>query len=383
MMSGKAYQEIGMLKAGQSKRFHFSLCPDADIVRTGVIGDGSCLVHCLLRAHSREYAAANIPSKCAMAAEIRSRLASKISVNVWKNIHGGTVAFVSWQEKLLYFTKKMYEFIENGNKENLNEFVKNMISDVVSRDGQRESLRQVFKVFSIKFLTGDNGVFDQVAYKHCSSIDEATDLILEVTEKRISDILEANEIKKEKINKIIIKYVSMLKTIMNTTEEYCFSEFVHLMRSVSHLDQSQLGLLGNMFGYDIFIIDAKNRLPYFGGEGEGESFLCKKRKTVFILWVNDCHYEILGRIIPDTNQVQRVFEVDDDIVEIVRCYVTEPELFGSKYSHLLQYLPASIRRQHASSTRQKNIQSDGIPLVDSDVEQSDLESDASRSESDE
>ena len=64
----------------------------------------------------------------------------------------------------------------------------------------------------------------------------------------------------------------------------------------------------------------------------------KGRKSLIILWVGNCHYEIMGELLPG-NKITRDFESDHPVIKKIHTYLYFPEKVIAEYSDLVAYLP--------------------------------------------
>ena len=106
------------------------------------------------------------------------------------------------------------------------------------------------------------------------------------------------------------------------------------MNTGSHIDSSLIGFLSDFFDRDLYFIYADKRMPYRGMGNEN----IKGRKSLIILWVGNCHYEIIGELLPK-NKILRDFEPDHPIIKKINTYLYFPEKIRLEYPDLIPYLP--------------------------------------------
>ena len=90
-----------MLPVNKSVVFNSPLEGDDVLVRTGTIAEGSCFLHSLLHAYSKEYISLNIKGRMEFVRRFRASLASKIDREDWEKMGGGIIAKVPFQENVL------------------------------------------------------------------------------------------------------------------------------------------------------------------------------------------------------------------------------------------------------------------------------------------
>lgn len=132
----------------------------------------------------------------------------------------------------------------------------------------------------------------------------------------------------------------MIKEILEQAENDTYVEYKRSLKSVGEsIDSFNIQTISDYFNRDIYFIDGKNRMPY-NNSSTTENF--HRRKSIIILWVNDNHYEVIGRLIKD-NRIQREFDHDDPLVKKIYTVLVQPTKVAEVYPDLTAYLPKEYR----------------------------------------
>ena len=138
-----------------------------------------------------------------------------------------------------------------------------------------------------------------------------------------------------------------------------------LERVSEDVDSYTIEFISNRFNRDVYFLDGTNRLPYNTCPTTNN---IKGRKSMVVLWVGGNHYEIVGRLLPG-NRIQREFAADDELINRIRTFMTQPEKIKDLYPELIEHLPRSYRsgsspkrrdtrRSTSSKKSMKNYESD-------------------------
>jgi hypothetical protein len=105
------------------------------------------------------------------------------------------------------------------------------------------------------------------------------------------------------------------------------------------VDSTTIGLISNYFDRDLYFIDGRTRLPYQNASYNN----IKNRKSLIIMWTSGVHYEIVGRLKPDS-RIARDFEFYDPLVMRIKTFLQHPNKIPEKYPELIPYLPKNYRQ---------------------------------------
>ena len=126
---------------------------------------------------------------------------------------------------------------------------------------------------------------------------------------------------------------------MNRAEKKSYKDFIKkLCASDVAVDTFMVGVFSDKFNRDIYFLNEKTRLPY----QLGEDVNIKGRKSIILLWVDEKHYEVVGRLLPG-NKIQREFAPDDSLIKLLHMFLFEPRKVGDKYPSLISYLPKDVQ----------------------------------------
>ena len=304
--------------------------PLKKIVRTGTIGEGSCLVHSILRAIDKQYIKLSISEKMEYVKNIRKTL-GKISKVDWENMSNGLVAVISYQENFLLLLNTFYVIVKNYDKFK-NKIKNTYINNIID------------KLLTNKLLPPYTYIINNI------HIDIFEKKILPESYKKAENkpILH---IKLEIVNQTLI-YLNetgvkdyeddirqMLLVISDQAENLSYDNYINkISDKSSFMDTTNIELLSNKFDRDIYFIDGNTRIPY---RGLGEENI-KNRKSIIIIWVNKVHYEIAG-ILLDHNKIQRDFEPTHPFIVKIKTFLYNPWLVSQKYPELKKYLPTEYK----------------------------------------
>ena len=134
----------------------------------------------------------------------------------------------------------------------------------------------------------------------------------------------------------------------------------------------------------MYFLDGTSRLPYNTCPTTAN---IKSRKSMVVLWVGGNHYEIVGRLLPG-NRIQREFPADDELINRIRTFLTDPGKIKELYPDLEQYLPRGYhtespkRRSARMSGSSKEAEEDSDDDSDHYYDSSDQDSEGSEMDSD-
>jgi hypothetical protein len=301
------------------------------LVRTGTIGDGSCLVHSILRSIDSEYNNLPMDKKMDYVRDKRILLGN-ITMEKWEKLSGGMIALISFQESILKFIESFY-MIVNKYQENpkIIEIVKNnSVLNILNKTGIKlGKYLSLTKKIPIDMYEKE---ILPASYGGTNTIRESMKEIVAQSEK----YLVKNGGSDDELRDCKTMIVSIVE------ESYKFSYSMYLDKMVdtrSHLDSNSIELLSDMLDVDLYFLDAATRLPYRGIGVEN----IKGRKSVIVVWIKHCHYECGGLLIGD-NVVKRSFEPDDPLILKFKAFLYDSKAVISDYPELVEFLPMEDRK---------------------------------------
>lgn len=335
-------EKIIMLPPSVSKIFYFPLQGQDQLVRTGTIGDGSCLFHSLCHAYSNEYVRMNDDKKMELVSRLRSNMAKKMNINKWKELNGGMVAMVSFQENVDKLFTNFYRVVEKNKSTNRIKSVslKKVVDSILVDKKSSDLYSSLMQIITLKYVSGGGGVLEK-SYRDCNDIDMCKVNVMKNIENVVSEKLASGGLDSDRVSFLTGKFNKLVNCILGEAENGSYRRYIqNLENSESYIDQYQIDLIAEKFNFDIYFINANNRLPYMTGNDKNNY---KQRTSVIILWIGENHYEIIGRVIDGTKRVERQFKPDDPLIKMLYTLHCNPTKFASKYPEYIHYLPAELR----------------------------------------
>lgn len=256
-----------MLDVDENEIIDIKLLPGRTAIVTGVIGEGSCFIHALLRALSPiEYMKLSEEERTQLAGEVRTIIAGNLDIDEWVKTDTASIVISDGISNVLdklergstTKNKKIREAIKSnpGMKKPQN------VDDIV------RTLQKHIK--SPSALAGELGVI-------LENVDVATVIINEIIKHAFKKEVENLSSIEEYIGDGMIQYIlESLDTL---------AIFINKTRGVNN---------GTTYNYGI-----------------SRNFFEKSRRVVLIAYMHN-HYENIGILVGDT--VKRVFERDDPLI---------------------------------------------------------------------
>jgi hypothetical protein len=335
----KKLEKPEILKPNLSKVFYHPLQGDDQFVRTGTIGDGSCLIHALFHAYSEEYANMDQEKRMTLVKKFRKEISREINIEDWKSINNGMVALISFQEIFLNVFTEIYNTINKSIDGNFK--IKSFtVKEILNKIDIEKNNKYYQAIFSILDLNDLEKTITQ-SYEKVEYIDICINKIIKNFYELLKNKLNKSDLSDSKIESINNKFKLLIEVSSDIVCNLCYKKYINdLGDSEYFLDQTHIEILSDKFNFDIYFIDANTRLPYLTGVNK---MTPKNRNSVFILWINEIHYEILGRVIKNTNKLTRKFESNDPFVIMINMLYTNPKKFSVKYPKYIHFLPKETR----------------------------------------
>lgn len=328
------------------------------LVRTGTIQNGSCFIHSVLHAYSKDYVVMNESGREKFVKKLRMSLARKIDKEHWENMSNGLIAKVPFQENVNKILTDFYTFITRGTV-GKTKSVRNVIRKLIVADKDTETYKLITEMIPL-------GSFEQnilpSSYEKCnenkiSDCKKCISTFAVTYYKTIFDKIKG-EISQENIDFYLNKMKLLVLAIVNEAEDLSYIEYIEsLYDSSIDIDTYNIGLISDKFNRDIYFIDSKTRLPYraydttiknerdvANEKDEKDDITIKKRKSIILMWTGGCHYEIVGRLLPG-NRIQREFEHKDPLIQRIYTFICKPERIPDMYPNLISFLPKNIRQK--------------------------------------
>jgi hypothetical protein len=339
------FSNIKAIEAGKSVVVYSPIEGEDTIVRTGTIGDGSCLFHAIFQACLKEYPSLSQKEKIKLVENVRKKIANTFTIEQWKNLNDGMIYKVSIQENIYKYIEEFYNTIINNKK--------SIFSEIVNSKPTLYSI--ISEILPQKIL--EQQILPKSYQKENANIK--TNIIKEII-TYLDNLEVIQNLVKSKADIIIKTIVNVISQIIDQAEKISYENYIReLENSTEFIDSQNISMISDYFDRDIYFIDAKNRMPY----NNTDNF--KHRKSIIILWVDNIHYEIIGRLLPN-NKIQREFDCDDILIQRINTFLCYPEKIKERYPDLISYLPLSYRSNLETSESETNSDTENESTSESD-----------------
>lgn len=304
----------------------------------GVIVE-NCLFHAIYETTSAEYREKDNSGKKAFVAEKRGELASELTENMWKSISGGEVALLSFQDIFRNLIRGFYMFVINASR---NVMVRTRIQGLkyVIEKVVLENAFDIYKSITeiIPYDQLDTELLDKglncgglVHHGDNSLVDQCLEQVL----------LMANDFFAEKLGDKAEQASYLFYQIGITAENTAYLNYIQELKACEKwIGQTQLELISNNIDRNIFFIDGATRMPYVVA---GCSNFKADRKSIIIVWVDEVHYEPIGKLVNVRRKssgkthanAEREFDWDDDLIQ--KLYLLSCRLDEAKDVYPLLY----------------------------------------------
>lgn len=335
-------EKIVILPPNISKLFYSPLQGKDNFVRTGTLGDGSCLFHSLCHAYSSEYVHMNDDQKTQLVSRLRTSMAKNISIEKWKSLNNSMISIVSFQETVNKIITNFYKVVENNKSTRRikSTTLKKVVDHILVNDHTNDIYKSLLQIITLKSVTGGGGILE-LSYRDCNDIDDCIKNVMKNVTNIVGKKLERGGLETERVHFLTEKFKMLMKCILIESESSAYKKYIHnLQDSKMYVDQYQIDLIADKFDFDIYFINADTRLPYMTATNKNNY---KKRTSVIVLWIGENHYEIIGRVVKGTKRVERKFKPDDPFIKMLYTLHCNPTKFASKYPEYIHYLPSDVR----------------------------------------
>jgi hypothetical protein len=277
---------LNILDTGQTVKFNTSIYRECDLVRTGIISDGSCFLHAILYATSSKYRAADDNKKRSIVSEFRTTLGESLTKDQWLSLNNGELAKISYS---MEFRKLLDELYLDEDK--VIKFILNVIPKEDVDVFFEESLRCV-----------------DLHYGACKMVER----VVSKFQNKLNHLKKYSS-KIENLSKILYSIFDELvqKAIKIALDSYKDS----LCDASQWLGEEHIELLSIIFNYNIYFFDGRTREPYTFGKRPKEPF----EKSLVLLWVQDSHFEVIGKVCDE--RIIRLLNNNDDFIMAIKYYL--------------------------------------------------------------
>ena len=311
----QAYEKPGFLAPGKFQRYA-SLLFTHGTWRIGTEPDGSCFFHALLTATDKAYRSiakrkGQGDERCDIAKALRKNLSKKLTIPVWNSLQGGVPRHFAMTLSLRHVESVVTECIKNPSSRGAHPWV------LASFSGNVEALELVSEVIQGELF--DVGAFSASCKKGEGYMDVAecdkkfckhqvsryvkllSDDIKSLVAAHGSNLVEASG----------EGFAILVRNVARRARDLAFQKVQsHFGDSGQWIGTEFLPFISEQFNMNIFIISGETGLPYL--QAAKKEDYSSDRGTIFLLAVDDTHYECLGFEVKDSESTKAK----------VRCKVT-------------------------------------------------------------
>ena len=375
LMMANQRNPLKKLPVNKSVVFYSPVEGEDVLVRTGTIGEGSCLFHALLHAYSKDYATMDRKGRMKFVFRLRASMAGKVDKESWEEMGKGVISKVPFQENVCEILENFYSFVQKKDKVR-GRSSRRVVKKLIKNEKNSDIYELLTELVPLKTLTltcipkGYDRTQDQ-------KIDQTSLAVCEEVLDHLRSVKEVKQLSDKKIAYIEKKMSELILTTLKESKESAYRSYIKgLERVTEDVDTYTIDFISERFNRDIYFLDGTRRLPYNTFPTNDN---LKGRKSMVVLWVGGNHYEIVGRLLPG-NRIQREFPPDDELINRIRTFLTKPEKISEIYPDLTEYLPRSYQ---SDSPRRRSIKDDDDDDDDDDESvESDHYYDSSDNESD-
>ena len=330
-MEQQQYLAPSILSSGKFAKFTSPMF-EKGCWRIGTISDGSCFFHAIVTSLSKSYRDTEVyTDKIDKVKSIRSTIGSKIDTSNWESLQNGEPCqfkfleqIRSLESEIVKFIKKPKRYSGRKDREWIKDCVKgsstfNLLSSVTSKNlfDMNEFTKNCANKFGkYKTMKERKSIFVKMQLKVC----------VESIEKKIKSLQEKFE--SSEIECAVLDYKRILEKAVDLAENRGLKDLIKSFSNPSTwVGTEYLSFLGDQFNMNIFIVTGTTGLPY----PVDEKAIVKGRSNIFLLHVDECHFESLGFEIKtessrpkircklpwDNEIVKRFLDYDNKQVEVV------------------------------------------------------------------
>lgn len=296
-----------------------------NLVRTGVISDGSCIFHAILSSYSNKYIKLSNDEKIEYIKRLRSTLPDLINKDTWMSLGGGEVSRIGFTEKLVEIISHAYDRVFDR-------------SDISQTDDEYVYLKPIFDYIDNNkticlFICTRLSIEDinmQIIgqYKHDRDVYFDAINFVKFSKKYFKHKYGQNLNEQDTIrfNHLISKLVEFFDYIVKSSIDMAYNECKKYLGDSHHwIGMEYIGFISDIFSVNIYFIDAKTMMPYVFGD----ELMFPHKKSIILLWIGDAHFEIVGVI--EDNTIRRTFNSEEPLIKMIHLYSVNPKKAIKKY----------------------------------------------------
>jgi hypothetical protein len=321
-METYAKYEIPRVLSWGAFELYNNLFTEKETYRVGCISDGSCFFHALFTALDKNYRSirgngskrvdAENERKIIISEE-RCRMSNKITLNNWQQIQNGVPVFHGIVKNIREQEKLSIDFFKTPSKQGLwvfKCFDKNLKQILLIKQ-----LIENVELFNLdnyekNCINSENKYYEIEKMKNIFINSQITNLI-KLVEKKYS--LLTTKYNNTLIENTIQNYKKYLGILFDKSVFSSYTELIDYFKdTTSWIGTEYLDFISNQYNINIIIISGITGLPY-----ESVNEIKTDRNTIFLLHVDDTHFECLG-FKKDDSHLKCKLEFNDPICESAR-----------------------------------------------------------------
>lgn len=296
-----------------------------NLVRTGVVSDGSCIFHAILSSYSNKYIKLSKDEKIEYVKRLRNTLPDLITKDIWMGLGFGEVSRIGFNEKLNEILGYTYDYILDK-------------SDVSQIDEEYPILKPIFDYIDnnkvVCQFIGTRLSLDDIhtqimgQYKHDRDVYfDAINFIKHVKKYFKGKYgLNLNENDTLRFNQLITKLIELFDIISKTSIEMAYNTCKKQLGDSQYwIGMEYIGFISEIFSVNIYFIDGNTMMPYIFGDEQ----MFPYKKSIILLWIDDSHFEIVGVI--EDNTIRRTFNSEENLIKMIHLYSVNPKKAMKKY----------------------------------------------------
>lgn len=296
-----------------------------NLVRTGVIPDGSCIFHAILSSYSNKYIKLSKEEKFEYIKRLRNTLPDLITRDIWMNLGHGEVSRIGFTEKLVELLNHTYDYIFNK-------------SDVSQIDDEYMYLKPIFEYidtnrgichfFCTRMTLEDVNTHVLGQYKHDRDVYfDAINFVKHIKKyfknKYGKNLSEQDALKFNQLVSRLVEFFDIIsKSCIDMAYNVCKKQ---LGDNQFWIGMEYIKFISDIFSVNIYFIDATTMLPYVFGDEQ----MFPHKKSIILLWVESSHFEIVGII--EDNTIRRTFNSEEPLIKMIHLYSINPKKAIKKY----------------------------------------------------